>query len=161
MLSFLRTQWQHIASIGALKHLKLILHFWCLQSTANDKKKHCWWLLLLSAQPKYSSKSAEQILLSPTIHPIEKTFLIASNDFKKLPCHSGPSPGFSSRVGQKTDGGAKNYKRGHIFKIQYWMYAATGGPNVKWGAPISYGGAGNHWPHRWRRPWCHWCMFPL
>jgi len=27
---------------------------------------------------------------------------------------------------------------GHIFKIQYWMYAATGGPNVKWGgrAPL-------------------------
>jgi len=25
------------------------------------------------------------------------------------------------------------------------MYAATGGPNVKWGAPISNGGAGDHW----------------
>jgi len=24
------------------------------------------------------------------------------------------------------------------------MYAATGGPNVKWGAPISNGGAGHH-----------------
>jgi len=22
---------------------------------------------------------------------------------------------------------------GHIFKKQYWMYATTGGPNVKWG----------------------------
>jgi len=30
--------------------------------------------------------------------------------------------------------GAKNQKRGHIFKFQYWMYAATGGPNVIWGA---------------------------
>ena len=37
-------------------------------------------------------------------------------------------------------GEAKNQKEGpkvkrgdHIFKIQYWMYAATGGPNVKWG----------------------------
>jgi len=55
--------------------------------------------------------------------------------------------------------GAKNQKEwpktrrgGHIFKIQYWMYAATEGPNVKWGAPISNGGAGHHWPPRWRRP---------
>ena len=31
------------------------------------------------------------------------------------------------RRGQKPEGG------GHIFKIQYWMYAATGRPNVKWG----------------------------
>jgi len=34
-------------------------------------------------------------------------------------------------------GGAKNRRRGrkggHIFKMQCWMYAATGGPNVKWG----------------------------
>jgi len=28
--------------------------------------------------------------------------------------------------------------------MQYWMYAATGGPNEKWGAPISNGGAGHH-----------------
>jgi len=28
-------------------------------------------------------------------------------------------------------GGAINQKGGHIFKIQYWMYAATGGPNLK------------------------------
>jgi len=43
-------------------------------------------------------------------------------------------------------GGAKNEKEGpkmrrgdHILKIQYWMYAATGGPNVKWGgrAPLA------------------------
>jgi len=35
--------------------------------------------------------------------------------------------------------GAKNQKGGHIFTIQYWMYAATGGPNVKWGgrAPLA------------------------
>ena len=37
-------------------------------------------------------------------------------------------------------GGGKNQKGGHIFKIQYWMYAATGEPNVK------YGGAGHHCP---------------
>ena len=47
--------------------------------------------------------------------------------------HAGPSPGFSSRGGQKPEGGAKRQKGDHIFKIQYWMYAATGGPNVKWG----------------------------
>jgi len=33
---------------------------------------------------------------------------------------AGPSPGFSSR-------------EGHIFKMQCWMYVATGGPKVKWG----------------------------
>jgi len=37
--------------------------------------------------------------------------------------------------GQKPEGGAKNQKRGHIFKMQCWMYAATGGPNVKLGSP--------------------------
>jgi len=42
---------------------------------------------------------------------------------------AGPPPGFSSR-GEKT-GGAKIQKGGHIFKIQYWLYVATGGPNVK------------------------------
>jgi len=40
--------------------------------------------------------------------------------------HAGPSSGFSSR-------GAKNQKGDYIFKIQYWMYVATGEPNVKWG----------------------------
>jgi len=37
-------------------------------------------------------------------------------------------------------GRAKNQKGEHLLKIQYWMYAATGDPNVKWGAPISHGG---------------------
>jgi len=50
---------------------------------------------------------------------------------------SGPSPGFGSRGGQKPEGGVKNQKEGpkirkggHIFKIQYWMHAVTGEPNV-------------------------------
>ena len=43
-------------------------------------------------------------------------------------------------------GGTKNQKGGHIFKIQYWMYAPTGGPNLKWGAPISNGGPGTTGP---------------
>jgi len=41
-------------------------------------------------------------------------------------------------------GRAKNQEGGHIFKIQYVMYAATGGPNVKRGAQISNGGDGHH-----------------
>jgi len=41
---------------------------------------------------------------------------------------------------------------GHIFKIQYWMYAATGGPNLKWGGTDFKWGGGHHWPPRWRRP---------
>jgi len=49
-------------------------------------------------------------------------------------------------------GGAKNHKGGHFLKIQFWMFAATGGPNVKCVAPIPNGGAGHHWPPLWRRP---------
>jgi len=44
---------------------------------------------------------------------------------------AGPSPGFSSRGGQKPDGEDKNHKGGHTFKILYWMNGATRGPNVK------------------------------
>jgi len=58
---------------------------------------------------------------------------------------SGPSPGFSSRGGKKTEG-AKNQKWGHILKIQYWMYVATKGPNVKWGGIDFKWGFGNRWP---------------
>ena len=46
---------------------------------------------------------------------------------------AGPSPRFSSR-------GAKNQKGGHIFKIQYWMYAATGRPGTT-GSPAGNGPA--------------------
>ena len=64
---------------------------------------------------------------------------------------------YGSTVGQAcrqdvAAGGAKNQewpktrRGGHIFKIQYWMYVATGGPNVKWGAPISNGGGGTTGP---------------
>jgi len=35
---------------------------------------------------------------------------------------------------------------GHIFKIQYWIYAANGGPNVKWGGTDFKWGAGHHCP---------------
>jgi len=48
--------------------------------------------------------------------------------------------------GQKPEGGAKNQKRGHIFKILYWMYAATRGENVKWGGTDFKWGCGHHWP---------------
>jgi len=53
----------------------------------------------------------------------------------------GPSPGFSSR-GAKNQEGPKTRKGGRTFKILYWMYAATKGPNVKWGAQISNGEPG-------------------
>jgi len=59
---------------------------------------------------------------------------------------AGPSSGFSSRGGQKPDGGAKNQKGGHIFKILYWMYGATRGPNVKWRAQTANGGPGTTGP---------------
>ena len=60
---------------------------------------------------------------------------------------TGPSPGFSSRGGGKNQKeGPKTRRGGHIFKILYWMYAATRGPNVKWGAQISNGGTGTTAP---------------
>jgi len=95
--------------------------------------------------------SAIKRLLSTT------AMYVSSSSFMylRIPCYSGPSPGFSSRWGQKPYGGAKNQRGGHIFKIQYWMYATTGGPNVKWGSPISNVGARHHWPPHWRRPWCY------
>jgi len=66
---------------------------------------------------------------------------------------TGPSPEFSSKGDQKPEGGAKNQKEWHIFKIQYWMYVAIEGLNVKWGGTIfKWGGQGTTAP-RWRRPW--------
>ena len=64
----------------------------------------------------------------------------------KVECLPGPSPGFSSKGVKDQKEGPKTRRGGHIFKIQYWMYAATGWPNVKWREPISNGGAGHHWP---------------
>jgi len=43
----------------------------------------------------------------------------------------------TKRRGQKQEGG-------HIFKIQHLMYAATRGPNVKWGDTDFKWGAGRH-----------------
>jgi len=39
----------------------------------------------------------------------------------------------------------KNHKRENIFKIQYWMYAATGGPNMKWGHIWGKGATSPRW----------------
>jgi len=51
--------------------------------------------------------------------------------------------------------GPKTGRGGHIFKIHCWIYAATGGPNVKWGGTDFKWGAGHHCPPpRWWRPWC-------
>jgi len=64
-----------------------------------------------------------------------------------------PSPGCSSRGAKNQKEGPKNRRGGHIFKIQYWMYAATGGPNLKWWSTDFKWGAGHHRPPRWRRTW--------
>ena len=64
--------------------------------------------------------------------------------------HCRPVARISQQGGQKPDGRAQNQKGGgHIFEIQYWMYAATGEPNVKWvwfQTSISNGGTRHHWP---------------
>jgi len=56
-------------------------------------------------------------------------------------------------------GGAKNQKEGpktrrggHIFKILYWMYAATRRPTVKWGGTYFKWGGRVPLAPRWRRP---------
>jgi len=61
---------------------------------------------------------------------------------------------------------AKNQKEGHIFKIWYWTYAATEGPNVKWGgtdfkwegraplaSPLATALGSAHQCSQWRRDW--------
>jgi len=47
-----------------------------------------------------------------------------------------------ARLQDLAAGGPKTRMGGHILKILYWMYAATRGPNVKWGAQISNGRPG-------------------
>jgi len=59
---------------------------------------------------------------------------------------AGPSPRFSSRGAKNQKEGPKTRRGGHIFKIQCWMYAATGGSDVKWGGADFKRGAGHHWP---------------
>jgi len=46
---------------------------------------------------------------------------------------AGPLPEFSSRGAKNQKEGPKTRRRGHILKILCWIYAATRGPNVKWG----------------------------
>jgi len=46
---------------------------------------------------------------------------------------SGPSPRFRSR-------GDKNQKGCHIFKMQYWMYVATGAKREMGGTDFKWGG---------------------
>jgi len=49
----------------------------------------------------------------------------------------------------------KNHKGENIFKTQYWMYAATGGPNMKWRHTFCKWGKGTT-SARWRWP-CFYC----
>jgi len=58
---------------------------------------------------------------------------------------------YSGRRQDFAAGRTKNHKGGNIFKIKYWMYAATGGPKMKWGAHILNEEQGTTDPH-WRRP---------
>ena len=44
-----------------------------------------------------------------------------------------PSPGLAEGRAKNQKEGPKTRRGCHTFKIQYWMYVATGGPNVKWG----------------------------
>jgi len=62
-------------------------------------------------------------------------------DVRKLCLITRPVVRILQQGDQKPEGGAKNQKGDRIFKIQYWMYAATGGPNVKWeGTDFKLGG---------------------
>ena len=72
---------------------------------------------------------------------------------------SGPSPGCSSegpknRRGQKPEGGA-TFLKYSVGCMQQPVGQAWNG-----GTPISNGGAGHHWPPRWRRPWMQ-CVYAL
>ena len=60
---------------------------------------------------------------------------------------AGPSPRFSSRGAKNQTEEQKIRRGGHIFKIQYWMYAATGGAKREMGGGTDFKwGAGHHWP---------------
>jgi len=52
----------------------------------------------------------------------------------------GERPWRSSNSQQDFAAGEAEKDKGDTFKIQYWMYAATGGPNMKWGVQILNGG---------------------
>jgi len=60
-------------------------------------------------------------------------------EFDKSGNAPSPSTGFRNRGGQRPKG------RLH-FQKQYWMYAATGRPNMKWGAQILNEGPGTIGP---------------
>jgi len=55
--------------------------------------------------------------------------------FQSVLSTAGPLPGFRSRVGD-------------TFLMQYWMYAATEGPNMNGGTDFKWGGE-LHWPPHW------------
>ena len=52
---------------------------------------------------------------------------------KRLTCIQARRQNLAAGRAKKQTEGPKTRRGGHIFKIQYWMYAATGGPNMKWG----------------------------
>jgi len=65
---------------------------------------------------------------------------------------AGPSPRFSSRGAKNQTEEQKIRRGGHIFKIQYWMYAATGGAKREMGGKQFQMGGRAPLPPRWRQP---------
>jgi len=69
---------------------------------------------------------------------------------------AGPLPGFSSssRGGQKQMEGQKPEGWGTFLKYSIECMQQLGHQTTSNGeAPVSNGGAGHHWPSRWRQPW--------
>ena len=90
---------------------------------------------------------------------LSSCYLSLSSDSRFLESCLQARPQDLAAGGGKNQEGPKTRRWGHIFKIQYWMCAATGGPNVKWGGTDFKWGAGHHWPPRWRRPWLFGIIF--
>ena len=74
--------------------------------------------------------------------------------------HPAPSPGFSSRGGQKPERGTKNQKGGKHFKnAALDVCSNLGAKREMGGHRFQMGGAGHHWSPRWRRPWAHHAIY--
>ena len=102
---------------------------------SNNEHGKCVIITCMLCQQISPKRRYGNVNLTSLCYVTNSVYLVAVNTIGP-----GPSTGFSSRGGQAPEGGAKNQKGCHIFKIQHWQYVATGGPNFKWGAPSSNGG---------------------
>ena len=66
---------------------------------------------------------------------------------------AGPSPGFNSRGAKNQKEGPKAKRRTIFLKCSIGCMQQPVGQAWNRGTQVSNGGAGNHWPPRWRRPW--------